>query len=960
MAKSDLSGKTKRRKHIRFFFGTYFIVITFLLLWNLTHCSSMDWAYRDLFLTGQEEGQDADSVTILDQGVVTMVTGTGESGKIGKNAGMCGIVLLRYENEGNLRFYDEKLRAEVFSSETGRELGSAVLDLITQTPYPEDETKIYIPFAETLEGTVEEPLKVRISSEGFYRKGIRLLAARTGDSGALLIGRAVYEKKSYRFFGAVMFFLFEAAFGYFCLILCTKRGIPVFRDRKDRRQEAAAPVSDFTAYVQKAAGMKALKKAAAPALVLILLLVLAGYTYRTAVKPAAQACTAQYIISGAIERDSLSMSPGDKVRQTIIPRQDSLYGIGIRIRGRKDTEKDDLKDALLSWRILDEEENILAGGNGRIGDLREVSSVVTESTTEKELLKASSNYLLLELDSTVEQADGRHLILELELEKTGSDHAEAVPLQTSTGGNGIVSVNGGQADEELCLLGVYRNNGFLKGYFLRVTLAVFLAFALFSLTACLLYLKKPNSEEYGVLRANPVSVKSVFFFVLVMGLIFSFVTPAYTVPDERTHIETVYAMSNRFLGIINPGGPERLMKRACDVDTRIMNTMPLSIESYRRQTGVFGSADKEPVLGQGGGRISVYGRNSLGNAVTLSYLPAAAGFTIARLLGRNMITMILAARWCNLIVCAFLLSLAAGRMPFGGISLAVIGLFPRTLQLMASCSYDGMIMTGIFVFVAWCFRFIEDDRLCVADIMIFVFSGIYTALSKGGAYLPVTGIILLIPLMKKEIGGKAKIRLLKAAFVMLAAAGLLFLVKNAATIMGIFSRASGEVTYWTTEEQTLYTFSDLIADPVRFLKIILNTFYVRGDSFIGEMVGNILFEKWFIVYGFIILMLLGLLAGNGEIKRFQLRYRLLILLFAAASVALIWLSMLLSFTSSDALYIGGLQGRYFLPLLPLIFPVLQNRLIRGERLVGNLVLYAAGILSAVTVFYIFLNCFSPL
>ena len=75
---------------------------------------------------------------------------------------------------------------------------------------------------------------------------------------------------------------------------------------------------------------------------------------------------------------------------------------------------------------------------------------------------------------------------------------------------------------------------------------------------------------------------------------------------------------------------------------------------------------------------------------------------------------------------------------------------------------------------------------------------------------------------------------------------------------------------------------------------------------------------------------------------------------------MIWLSMLLSFTSSDALYIGGLQGRYCLPLLPLIFPALENRLIQGERLEESLILYAAGVLSAVAVFHVFLNCFSPL
>lgn len=953
MAKTDLSGKFKRKKHIKIFFGTYFIVIAFILLWNLAHCSRMDWVYRDLFLTEYEKGQDADSVNLLDRSVVTMETGTGETLGSGKNARLSGIVLLRYENEGNLRFYDEKLRAEVFSSASGEELGEAVLDLITQTPYPQDETKIYIPFGEALKGTAEEPLKVRISSEGLYRNGIRLFTAKTGDQGALLIGRACYEKKTYHFLGAIVFFLFEAALGFFCLTLCTKKGIPLFGGRKERRRDGLTSAHLSPLHAPYSIAEKTWKKAFVPALVPAVLLALSVYTYRTAIVPAADACSAEYLISGSIERDSISLSPGGLVRQTITGRQDGLSGIGIRIRGRENEDGDisSFKDARLSWRILDGEENTLAEGKGRIGDLKKASSVLSETTAGKEIFKASSDYLLLPLDKIVEKSAGSRLTLELELEKTSSEQGDVVPLQTSTGGNGQVSVGGEQKDRELCLLGLYRNNGFLKACFLFVSLAV-LVFAVLSYFAAALL--RPSEAQ-----PRHTAAGTAFFYMLSLGLIFSFVTPAYTVPDERTHIETIYAMSNSFLGIMNPGGPERLMKRSCDVDAQIMNTMPLSVESYRRQTKVFEAADKAPASGQGAGRVSVYGRNALSNAVTLCYLPAAAGFTAARLLGRNLITMILAARWFNLIACAALLALAADRMPFGGISLAVIGLFPRTLQLMASCSYDGMIMAGIFVFVAWCYRFAVDDRICAADIMIFIFSGIYTALCKGGAYLPVTGIVLLIPLMKKEASPKGNNRLFKAAFAMLAAAGFLFLVKNASTIFGIFSRASGEVTYWTGED-TLYTFSDLIADPANFLRIILNTLYVRGDSLIGEMTGQVLFQKWCIVYGFIALVLLGLLDEEEERRHVKPGIRLLILFFAAASTALIWLSMLLSFTSSDALYIGGLQGRYFLPLLPLLFPALQNHLIRRDRLNDSQLLYGAGILSAAAIFHVFLVCFSPL
>ncbi|MDO5131603.1 MAG: DUF2142 domain-containing protein [Eubacteriales bacterium] len=985
-----MSENRKITKNAGWFFPVYLIVVVGILLWNVTHSAEMTWEYRELLCAEREDGAGDARFELRDETPLTLRTLPEENGEIGQKAKFCGIRLLCYDNENSLRFYGETVCAEVRSGETGEILGSARMPLRNQTPYPQDETKMYIPFPEALEGISREPLEVRVSSEGLVRNGISFTAAGQEEDGSLLLAMAVYEKKTIRLFESLVYFLAELGLGFFCLYLYNRKKIPLFprRDaassRRDGDDGASGAGPDGFRKRRGGNGFRG-RELTVPAVLLFSFLLLAAYTYFTAIAPTADASCAEYLVSGAIRRDRLAVSRGDVVRQVILPRQDNLSGIGIRLRDRngESSGADAAGDAALSWRVLDAAQNELAGGGGRIRDLAAVNSVLTEASAEKEVLDAAPNYILLPLGRAVERAAGRALILELRVEETGGGEEDSLFLQTSAGGNGQVLVNGEETGAELCLLGVYRNNGFLRGLFRGMSLAAAAFLILLYLAAR--HLRRSGTESPGPEEARSERRRTARMYLLcalAMGLIFSFMTPAYTVPDERTHIETIYALSNRFLGIWNPGGPDRLKKRACDVDASILNTMPMSLESYRRQTELFGAADPgadaadaaavpaenrtDSAAGDenggaaaGDAMVSVYGRDALGNVTALCYLPSTIGFTAARLLGRNMITMIMAARWCNLAACVLLLALAVRRMPFAGAALAVAGLFPRTLQLFASCSYDGIILSGISVYIAWCFALLCGDGFSVADVMILAFSAAHTALCKGGVYLPAVGVIYLVPLMKKGISSQVRRRWRLAARALAAGACVLFMVHHIPTIFAIFARPSGTVTFWTGEN-TLYTFSDILTGPGRFARILLNTVHVRCDSMIGEMVGYILTHKWWIVYGFVLLVLLGTLDRRGTPVRCTLRGKLLLLLLAGASTGLIFLSMLLSYTASEALYIGGLQGRYFLPLLPLLFPVLENRLVLRERVENVWLVYAAAVLVGITFFQILLGCFAGL
>ena len=76
--------------------------------------------------------------------------------------------------------------------------------------------------------------------------------------------------------------------------------------------------------------------------------------------------------------------------------------------------------------------------------------------------------------------------------------------------------------------------------------------------------------------------------------------------------------------------------------------------------------------------------------------------------------------------------------------------------------------------------------------------------------------------------------------------------------------------------------------------------------------------------------------------------RIWILLLAAASTALLFLSMLIAFTSREMPYIDGLQGRYFIPIAPLPFLAAENGLVHRDGIGDTALLYTADVLLALT------------
>ena len=956
------------------FFLAYYIVILLILLWNLTHCMTVSWKTADAFVTqksGSAVKHSENPLELKDDAPIKVRAEAEEADSdsspnaFGKKPRLRGVALLGYENSRSLLFSGETISAEIVSLETNETVGEGTLLLKNQTPYPNDETYIYIALSEPVTQMLPDQLEVRFFTSGLTRNGIFIAGDAAAEGEAAPIARLYYERKKWNPLMSFLYFVLEALAGLGCLLLYGERKFPLLRGGRSERtaREGYSGPADTEKREKKenrAAGAagSAVRTALPAALILLFIAALMLYTYMHVIRKTAVSCSGDFLTGGSRTEDVVRLEPGVTLRQAVTAGQDKFSGIGIRLTDEKGKVISSLKtaacaDAVLEWGLYDETGTaMLTGGSAPIKDLKRVKSLLTKDAADEKLLAAAEESFVLALDDPVRESAGRKFVLQIALADQETEQQDVYLLATGDT-NGQIEKGGSGKQTlplEMCLMGTYHCNGFIKGMYLRISVILL---AMLAVLYCAgLYFSR-NGLGVGREAALMYLVSA-----LCMGMVFSFATPAFTISDERAHIDSVYILSDRLLGINDQPGPKRLLKRTCDVDSSIANTMPVTVDRYRAvDEELFGAAP-----GTAGELIPAYTRSALDNASVLCYLPATIGFSAARLLGRNMITMVMAARWFNLLACIMIMFLAIRRMPYGGAAMAVIGLFPKTLQMMASCSYDGMIIAGTFLFTALCLQAAFGDNLCIADLLGLILTGLYIAACKGGAYLPVLGLALLIPPARSGGGAKMQRFWLAVTGGVLGSAVLLFAGKYVFRLLSIFGRESGTATI-AAGTQTLYTLSDFIHSPGKLVRIYLSTISVRADGLIGELVGKNLSQRWFIVYIFIGLVLLGILRGYSPGRELSEREdrnhvripgRIWLLFLTAASTALIFLSMLLAFTTKGSTYIDGLQGRYFLPIA--ILPVLaaENGLVCRNGISDSALLYTADVLLAVTFFEIML------
>lgn len=478
---------------------------------------------------------------------------------------------------------------------------------------------------------------------------------------------------------------------------------------------------------------------------------------------------------------------------------------------------------------------------------------------------------------------------------------------------------------------------------------IFLAFSFLAVTFTIVL--------YVFTLMKEIKIEHVFIFsMIVLTLLYMFFFLPVSVPDEQTHFASVYRMSNYFLLNFQQVGSQGVYMRKVDVDfLGIMNTK-LSEQNYRAviQNASWYSNDNT---------MMEYHAKAVMTA-PVGYVASAVGIAIGRLINLGAVPLFYLGRLFNSAAFILLVYFAMKKMPFGKIFILVVCMLPMTLHLCASYSYDCIILGLAMLFVAEILSIIYGKNTTRSQIIICCILAFLLAPSKL-VYFPIVFMALLIPadtlrrLYKRPW-------LLKMSIIISGFVG--FLIFQASAIFNGGNTCntvvwSDKYISWANEKG--FSVSWVLHNPIHTLTMIANTFITRSDFYFMSAFGGSL--GWFqiplpmyLYLPFALLLILSFFRRRDEKCVFRFSERCWILVLSFCTVILIIMSMFLTWTPQSCSSVEGVQGRYFLPIFPLLFLVFRNNMVVAEKRLDRHIMFCIGPLNIFVLAYAFLYVFHVL
>lgn len=341
------------------------------------------------------------------------------------------------------------------------------------------------------------------------------------------------------------------------------------------------------------------------------------------------------------------------------------------------------------------------------------------------------------------------------------------------------------------------------------------------------------------------------------------------------------------------------------------------------------------------------------NSSMVEYLPAIVGVIISRGLFGNAMVGLLIAKVFMLSFYVFVIYWAIKITPMYKNMFALAGLIPMNLYQATGVTYDSIVTPICMLLIA---LFIKAYTSILSNREIYLIWGLcmMLGLMKGGVYLLIPLIFISIP---KSIESKNSICIggIVAGFV-----GLLpclykvygqYLV-GAITQEGNYAKVivSNELTNTSYES---FTLSTMLRNPINTVRAVLNSFINGIERMFGQAFGNRmswtdLKTNWIIIFAVIVLILFASLKNEEEpdILPTNISKTLIVVLAGMELVAISLIMLIADLVPIGAEEIKGVQGRYFLPWIPLLLVVFSNNQIKITKRGQSYLYYFEGLVLA--------------
>lgn len=496
-------------------------------------------------------------------------------------------------------------------------------------------------------------------------------------------------------------------------------------------------------------------------------------------------------------------------------------------------------------------------------------------------------------------------------------------------GDSPVYVNGKPTEYSLSI-GMHTETGLYKGLviFASVMLWIMLILCIFGV-------------RYGWTE------KRLFLCIAIpLGGAFLCFLSVNPVHDGSTHLAKVYHYSNMLLGWDENDDTGYVSLRADEKECFDSAYSEIYRENEQAQVA-WETYHDFGIRAQGNALYISHQFRETSASSIWEYFPGVIGMTIGRCIGTGARFNILLTKlffYSFYIIAVFLAMSISFRMKS---CIAFTALLPMAVYQATGITYDSVIVAYMILIIAFWLK-AREQKLKAAEWVAVAVLSYLIGCCKGGFYAIVVVLFLFVP---KESFGNIKRRILAWAGICAAAlAGFVTTSLKAylpylrgmlglPTQSSILQQTAGQeiVEKVPGKETIAYGIMYIVREPLECLKIFLNTLFEKADYYIGSMVGYRMawtddLTPWFIIILFLIILIIsGIFAEDGNAFHIRLKEKGVCVILFSAELAAFHLLMLIE-TPMGNTVINGVQGRYFIAWLPLIFLIFSGK---GCRMDGS-------------------------
>ena len=618
------------------------------------------------------------------------------------------------------------------------------------------------------------------------------------------------------------------------------------------------------------------------------------------------------------------LKDGDRIEQKFVYPSDELLSAGIQVS----LDEDVLKD-------LTKEDKRRDLGTLHLSVSDAAGAVLTSAEYPVYALADEQN-LVASFPETRTGFQDQELVISLEAEGITPDVELAVGYTEKEISHASLSINGEPMDIMFNIQTADRQFSYWKqwGAFGAVIVYLLLLLSYLSL---------------AVFRLKPE--KAFLVSGAALAVLYLLLLPPLSVPDEEIHLKQAYSYTNRILGEEGVEEGKLRMEKEDFHALQMFETTP-SLPEYDKI--------KEEIMKTGREEGAVEIPHSDTRAPFLTYLPGVAGILFGRILGCNGLLVIYLGRICSILCYLAAMYWFIRILPYGKPAGFILAMLPMTIQQCCSYSYDSVVIEAAFLYLAVLFRLIyQKDPIKKTQIAAYVIFMILLSVCKGGTYMPLCLLTLLIPW--DRFGSKKKKWIFTG--VMASAAIAAFMGSTLRSVLFVVSPTEEQAAGAYLAGET-YGTAGLLENPMEFITLSVRTLFLSGDGLIETMFGMQLgwldiYVSRIVIYGLLLLLILSALKVEDGNCRFApevaFSHKMLYLVVTLLSAAMIFVSMFISWTPRESKEIFGIQGRYFLPLLPIAILLFYNKTITIKKDMGRKFMFAAVCLQCVAIYGILMS-----